>query len=221
MEILEQLRGGLIVSCQPVDNGPMDDPAMVAAMAQAAVAGGAVGVRIEGIDNLKATRAKVDVPIIGITKRDLSTSKVRITPLVRDAKALIEQGADIVGYDATDRSRPDAKETIIQTILNAGRLAMADCGALEDAREAIAQGASIVGSTLSGYVGETASPTALPDFAFVRQLSTLDAFVMAEGRYNTPEFARKAIKAGADSVTIGSALTRLEIATSWFVDALK
>ncbi|TBL30201.1 N-acetylmannosamine-6-phosphate 2-epimerase, partial [Klebsiella oxytoca] len=75
-----QQKGGLIVSCQPVDNSPMDKPDIVAAMAQAAVNAGAVAVRIEGIDNLKETRPLIDVPIIGIVKRDLPDSPVRITP---------------------------------------------------------------------------------------------------------------------------------------------
>lgn len=71
MSVVERLRGGLVASCQPVDNGPMDRPDIVAAMAQAAVAGGAVGLRIEGMANLRATRRLVDVPIIGIVKRNL------------------------------------------------------------------------------------------------------------------------------------------------------
>ena len=37
-----QQKGGLIVSCQPVDNSPMDKPEIVAAMARAAVNAGAV-----------------------------------------------------------------------------------------------------------------------------------------------------------------------------------
>ena len=40
---------------------------------------------------------------------------------------------------------------------------------------------------------------------------------MAEGRYNTPSLARKAIIEGADAVTIGSAITRIDNITSWFV----
>ena len=40
-------QGGLIVSCQPVPNSPMDRPEIVAAMAQAAVSAGAVAIRIE------------------------------------------------------------------------------------------------------------------------------------------------------------------------------
>ena len=79
-QILTQLKNGLIASCQPVDDGPMDSPEIVAAMAKASVIGGAAGLRIEGIENLKAVRAVVDVPIVGIVKRDLPDSPVRITP---------------------------------------------------------------------------------------------------------------------------------------------
>src|SRR5690606_7553466 len=84
MSLLDRLRGGLVASCQPVDDGPMDRPDIVAAMARAAVAGGAAGIRIEGVDNLRATRPLVDVPIIGLVKRDLDDSPVRITVTVED-----------------------------------------------------------------------------------------------------------------------------------------
>jgi len=87
--MLKGLKGGLIVSCQPVDGGPMDRPDIVAAMAMAAVAGGAVGLRIEGIANLRAVRPLVAVPIIGIVKTDLPDSPVRITVTVADALALM------------------------------------------------------------------------------------------------------------------------------------
>ena len=79
-EVLDKIKFGLIASCQPVDDGPMDKPEIVAAMAQASVIGGAAGLRIEGVENLKATRPTVNVPIIGIVKRDLPDSPVRITP---------------------------------------------------------------------------------------------------------------------------------------------
>ena len=65
-EVLDKIKFGLIASCQPVDDGPMDKPEIVAAMAQASVIGGAAGLRIEGVENLKATRPTVNVPIIGI-----------------------------------------------------------------------------------------------------------------------------------------------------------
>ena len=224
MSLPETLRGGLVVSCQPVDGGAMDRPEIVAAMAQAAVAGGAVALRIEGIANLRATRLLVSVPIIGLVKRDLPNSPVRITPLVEDARALIGEGADIVAYDATARPRPDRREDVVAVIRAAGIPAMADCATRADAQRALAEGAAVIGTTLSGYTADTASDDPGPDLEFLRQCRALGAFVMAEGRYNTPDLAARAIAAGADAVTVGSALTRLEVMTGWFraaVDAAR
>lgn len=65
MSLLAQLdqkiaaNGGLIVSCQPVPDSPLDKPEIVAAMALAAEQAGAVAIRIEGVANLQATRAVV------------------------------------------------------------------------------------------------------------------------------------------------------------------
>ncbi|QDY70442.1 N-acetylmannosamine-6-phosphate 2-epimerase [Qingshengfaniella alkalisoli] len=221
MSVPDQLRGGLIASCQPVDDGPMDRPEIVAAMAQAAVAGGAAGLRIEGLENLRATRAHVNVPIIGIVKRNLPDSPVRITVTVRDAQELLEAGADIVAYDATRRPRSDRREDIVAAILDGGAIAMADCSTVEDAQTAMAEGATIIGTTLSGYTDETAGDDDAPDFGLIREFRRLDSFVMAEGRFNSPDLAKKAIAAGADAVTVGSALTRLEVVTGWFAEAVR
>jgi len=221
MSVLQRLKGGLVASCQPVDDGPMDRPEIVAAMAQAAVAGGAVGLRIEGVDNLRAVRPVVDVPIIGIVKTDLADSPVRITVTVEDALALADAGADIIAYDATPRARPNAREEILAAILGRGRLAMADCSALEDGQAALLGGASVLGSTLSGYTAETEGRHEGPDFELIAAFKALGGFVMAEGRINTPELAARAMAAGADAVTVGSALTRLEYVTGWFASAVR
>ncbi len=221
MNLLERLRGGLVASCQPVDDGPMDRPEIVAAMAQAAVAGGAAGLRIEGVENLRATRPHVDVPIIAIVKRDLPDSPVRITTTIADARALIEAGADIVAYDATPRPRTDARDDILAAIIAGGALAMADCATRADAEAALAGGAAIVGTTLSGYTAETEGRGDGPDLDLIRAFRALGGFVMAEGRIDTPELAAQAMRAGADAVTVGSALTRLEIVTGRFADAVR
>ncbi|MBA4489822.1 putative N-acetylmannosamine-6-phosphate 2-epimerase [Paracoccus sp. S1E-3] len=221
MNVLERLRGGLVVSCQPVDGGPMDRPEIVAAMAQAAVAGGAAALRIEGVENLRATRPVVEVPIIGIVKRDLPDSPVRITPTIADAQALIAAGADIVAYDGTARPRPDDRDAILAAIRAGGVLAMTDCAEPDDGRAALSGGAAIIGTTLSGYTAETATDDDAPDLALIGRFQALGGFVMAEGRFNTPELARQAILAGADAVTVGSALTRLEVVTGWFADAIR
>ncbi len=216
MDALETLRGGLVVSCQPVDDGPMDRPDIVAAMAAAAVAGGAAGLRIEGVANVSAIRGAVGVPIIAILKRDLPDSPVRITPYAEDVRALAAAGADIVAYDATDRARPETTSALVSAIRQAGRLAMADCAAPEDGRRALADGAAILGTTLSGYTNATAGRGDGVDLDLIAAFRDLGAFVMAEGRVNTPDLAAQAIAAGADAVTVGTALTRLEHVTGWF-----
>lgn len=219
-DLLARLRGGLVVSCQPVDGGPMDSPGIVAAMAAAAVAGGAAGLRIEGVDNLRAAREAVTVPVIGIIKRDLAHSPVRITPLVEDIAALAESGAEIIAVDGTDRSRPGAIADLLRAIHATGRLAMADCATASDGAACKALGFDILGTTLSGYTAETSTAGPEPDFALIRTFRALGGFTMAEGRFNTPDLAARALAAGADAVTVGTALTRLEVMTGWFAAAL-
>ncbi len=220
MDLLEKLRGGLVVSCQPVDGGPLDRPEIVAALAEAAVAGGAAGLRIEGIRNLEAVRPRVAVPVIGIVKRDLESSPVRITPLNADARALIAAGADIVAVDATDRPPPHPPPPAPRAPPASGALAMADCATPADGSRALAAGAAILGTTLSGYTAETAGQGDGVDLELIGSFRALGGFVMAEGRINTPALAAAAIQAGADAVTVGTALTRLELATGWFATAI-
>lgn len=219
-DILARLRGGLVVSCQPVDGGPMDSPSIVAAMAAAAVAGGAAALRIEGVDNLRAARKAVTVPIIGIIKRDLADSPVRITPFVEDVAALAASGGDIIAVDGTDRQQPAATADLLQAIHATGCLAMADCATASDGAACKALGFDILGTTLSGYTAETVTDEPDPDFALIRAFRALGGFTMAEGRFNTPELAARALAAGADAVTVGTALTRLEVMTGWFAAAL-
>lgn len=221
MTVLDSLRGGLVVSCQPVSGGPMDQPEIVAAMAAAAVKGGAAAVRIEGLPNLEATRTAVSVPIIGILKRDLANSPIRITPFVEDVLALARAGADVIAYDATERPRPATTAELVNAIHDAGALAMADCSKLSDGRRALLEGADILGTTLSGYTEQTLSRCTDVDLDLIRAFWELGGFVMAEGRVNSPSRVTAAMLAGAHSVTVGTALTRLEHMTSWFVAAIE
>lgn len=217
--ILDQLRGNLVVSCQPVVGGPLDKPEITARFALAALDGGARGLRIEGIENLKAVRAVTDAPIIGLIKSDRDDTEVRITSTVEEARALALNGADIVAFDATDRPRPASVADIVAAIRSEGKLAMADCATSEEGRTAVEAGCAIVGSTLSGYTGAVVPDE--PDFALVSALAGLGSFVIAEGRYNVPDYARRAMRAGADAVVVGSAITRPEHITSWFVRAIE
>ncbi len=123
---LSRMRGGLVVSCQPVTGGLLEYPEIVAAMAAAAIARGAAGIRIEGVEYLRATRAATTAPIIGLMKRDLADSPVRITPFVEDVQALATAGADIVAGDATARPRQVALADLAGAIRAADLIGMAD-----------------------------------------------------------------------------------------------
>ncbi|WP_275790983.1 putative N-acetylmannosamine-6-phosphate 2-epimerase [Pararhizobium gei] len=197
----------------------MDAPEFVAAFARAAVNAGASALRIESIAYVKAVRAVVSVPIIGIVKRDLADSPVRITPFVSDAEGLCEAGADIVAFDATDRARPETVETLVAAVKRRGKLTMADCASIEDAERALGAGVDFVGTTLSGYV--TGQAPTDPDTELVASLRRLTPFVVAEGRIRTPQQAQQAVRAGAYAVVIGSAITRTEHVTAWFREALE
>lgn len=160
--------GGLIVSCQPVPGSPMDKPEIVAAMAQAAASAGAVAVRIEGIENLRTVRPHLSVPIIGIIKRDLTGSPVRITPYLQDVDALAQAGADIIAFDASFRSRPVDIDSLLTRIRLHGLLAMADCSTVNEGISCHQKGIEFIGTTLSGYTGPI-TPVE-PDLAMVAML---------------------------------------------------
>jgi N-acylglucosamine-6-phosphate 2-epimerase len=219
-KLLETLKNRVVVSCQPVVGGPMDSTPIITSLGLAAQSGGAAGLRIEGIESVRSLANACDLPIIGIVKRDLEDSPVRISPLFEDIDALAEAGANVIAYDATQRSRPVSTAALVQRIHECGVLAMADCARLEDGVQAIAEGADALGTTLSGYAYNEVSEDSAPDMALLGGFAQLGAFVIAEGRLKTPQDAAKAMKHGADTVVVGSAITRVEYITTWFSDAV-
>ncbi len=216
--VMERLRGGVIVSCQPAPGGPMDNVASVVGFALAARDGGARGLRIQGARNVAAVAGACDLPIIGLIKRDLPDSPVRITALLEDVQALAGAGATIIAFDATAWPRPVAVPDLIAAIHARGRLAMADCTDIAEMRAALAADADIIASTMSGYTGGAVPPG--PDLALVRAGAALGAPLLAEGRYNTPALAAAAIAAGAHAVVVGTAITRPEVITAWYAVAI-
>jgi len=197
----------------------MDSQDAVVGFAGCALEGGAVGLRIEGAARVAAVRKAYAVPIIGLIKRDLPDSPIRITPYLHDVDALAHAGANIIAVDATDRVRPVDLGALIDRIHSHRCLAMADCAHLAEAQAAVACGAALVGSTMSGYTGGPVPQH--PDFALVRAMASLGTFVVAEGRLHTPELLAQAVRAGADAVVVGSAVTRPDVVTSWFAQATR
>jgi N-acetylmannosamine-6-phosphate 2-epimerase/N-acetylmannosamine kinase len=217
--LTESFKGALVVSCQPVPGGPFDDPASVVRFALAAQNAGARALRIEGVANVAAVAAACSLPIVGLVKRDLPDTPVRITPWIKDVNALSEAGATIIAFDATDRIRPVPVKALVQAAHAQGRIAMADVATLDEAKSASALGADIIGTTMAGYTDAEPPPRA-PDISLVVEASKLGKSVFAEGRYNEPRLAAAAIRAGATAVVVGSAITRPEHITQWFVDAI-
>lgn len=222
MIALEQMRGGLIVSVQARAHSPLADPSTIAALARCAQAGGAVAVRIEGTLNVRAVKAVLSVPTIGLIKRTYSDFEPYITPTQREVGELVESGADIIAFDATARRRPAGAtvESLAECIRREGAIAMADCATAADGVAACALGISIVATTLCGYTKETTGAS-LPALDLVRKLDALGAFVICEGGIRTPRSARAALDAGSDAIVVGTAITDIEWVTARFSAALR
>ena len=214
MKPLERLQGGLIVSVQAWSGSAIDEPQVLAAMAVAAAANGAVGVRMQGVADLRAARVRLTVPMIGLIKMDAPGFAPYITPTLAAVREVAACGVEIVAFDATGHARPDGSsvEAIVAAIHAAGALAMADCATAGDALAAMASGADILATTLCGYTDETRG-AALPALPLVRELAELDAFVVCEGGVHRPEEVAAAFDAGADAVVVGTAITN----TDWLV----
>lgn len=223
MSIIEQINGRLIVSCQAYPGEPMRHPETMAQIAQACVQGGAAAIRVQGLDDIRATVPVVDVPVIGLWKD--GDDGVYITPTLPHALACAEAGAHVVAIDGTRRERPDGSTFAeIVTGLKAQYpevLVMADCGDVEDCVAAEAAGADIIGTTLGGYSGSR-EKTQGPDFEFARAaVAACSAPVVVEGRVHTVEQAREVMTTGAHAVCVGTAITHPSTITGWFAAAVE
>ena len=220
----ERLAGGLIVSCQARLSHPLHDSRMIAAIARAAVMGGAVGLRLNGEDDIREVRRTLGVPIIGIRKVWTPESRVYITPTFADAQVVADAGADIIAIDGTSRPRRggDRLEDLIPKIKDVlGRPIMADVATVEEGVNAAALGADLVATTLSGYTDAERAPEE-PDLDLVRNLGVLLRVpVVAEGRYRAPGQVREALRMGAFAVVVGRAITDPLMLTMAFVEGTK
>ncbi len=222
--VIQSLQGGLVVSCQAPAQSPLHEPSVIAAIAQASIFQGAVGVRIDTPAHVEAVRQRVDLPIIGLWKQQLAGSDVYITPQFIHAQAIALAGADIIAIDATLRPRPEA-ETVMSLIQHIhddlGKLVMADVDTVEGAIAAVEAGADIVGTTLYGYTAETRHLKP-PGFDLLKQLvARLDAPVVCEGGIATPQMVRQALDLGAYTVVVGTAITGIDLLVQSYVAACR
>ena len=221
--MLEKLKGKLIVSCQALPDEPLHSSFIMGRMALAAKEGGASGIRAQSVEDIKEIQRQVELPIIGIIKRNYDDSDVYITPTKKEIDELLGTGCEIIALDATYRKRPyDEKvEDLVERIQEKGVLAMADCSTFEECREAEKIGFDIISTTLFGYTDYSENLEG-PDFETIKKVVELvKKPVIAEGKINTPEDLEKVFKCGVYSAVVGSAITRPQLITKKFVEKTK
>ncbi len=223
-DVLEAIKGGLIVSCQALEDEPLHSSHIMMRMAKAALMGGAIGIRANSPEDCTEIKKHIELPIIAIYKKVYGTSEVFITPTIEEVKQLLAANPEIIAVDATKRTRPDGKtlEEFYKEIRKVyDGLIMADISDFEEAVNAEKIGFDIVSTTLSGYTEYTLDRQK-PDVDLIKELkSVIKVPIIAEGNIDTPSNAVECLNAGAWAVVVGGAITRPQLITKKFVDSMK
>lgn len=223
-EILNQIQNNLIVSCQALVDEPLHSSFIMSKMALAAKLGGAAAIRANGYDDIKMIKEEVDLPVIGIVKKDYENSKVYITPTFKEVTEVYNAGAEIIAMDATLQGRPMG-ETLKNLVFKTKKeypnlILMADISTYSEGILAEKLGFDLVSTTLSGYTPYTKDQN-IPNLGLVKVLNeNISIPVIAEGGIWTPEQLKLAFLNGAFSAVIGSAITRPMEITKKFVKVL-
>lgn len=226
-EKVTQMKGKLIVSCQALPDEPLHSSFIMGRMALAAKEGGAFGIRANTKEDIREIQSQVDLPIIGIVKRDYEDSSIYITPTEKEVNELIEVQPEIIAVDATARLRPgglslaDFFSSMKEKYPN--QLWMADCSTVEEALYADSLGFDFIGTTMVGYTPQSKGlRIEADDFMILRQIISKSKHpVIAEGNIDTPEKAKRVIELGAFCVVVGSIITRPQLITRAFTKALE
>jgi N-acylglucosamine-6-phosphate 2-epimerase len=198
---------------------------VIAAMAEASLNNGAVGVRLESPEHIGAVRRRCpQALIVGLWKRTYPDSAVYITPGWEEIRTVWGAGADVVAIDATERFRPGGQELedlIHRARRELGAPLMADVDSLANGLRAAALGCDWVGTTLYGYTEATATqrPPAWELLPQLRQQLPEAVTLICEGGIASPQQVRQALAAGADAVVVGTAITGVDLQVAAYVAA--
>lgn len=211
------MKRGLIVSCQALENEPLHSSFIMGRMALAAKMGGAVGIRANSIEDITEIKKNVDLPIIGIIKKDYEGMKSYITPTKLELEQLIETKVDVIALDATIDSDLELLKSLKRDYPD--QKFMADISTVEEGVRAEELGFDYIGTTMVGY---TEHSKGLNNFEVLEELiKRCKTPIIAEGNFDTPEKAKKAIEMGAYSVVVGGAITRPQLITKKFNEAVE
>lgn len=220
-EVLDKIRGGMIVSCQALKDEPLYSSYIMSRMAYAAWEGGAVGIRANTVEDITEIKKTVDLPVIGIIKEVYEGSDVYITPTIKEVDALVACGVDIIATDCTKRQRPDGKtlDEFFKEIRAKypDQLFMADCSSYEEGVHAAEIGLDLIGTTMNGYT-EYTKGSKLPNLELMKSLvADTKKPVIAEGGIWTPEQLKAALGTGVLAAVVGTAITRPRDITRHFI----
>lgn len=216
------IQRGLIVSCQALENEPLHSSFIMGRMALAAKQGGAKGIRANSVEDIQEIKQNIDLPIIGIIKRDYEDAEVYITATMKEIDELVSEGVEVIALDATESSRPDNEklDNFYKDIRNKypNQLLMADCSTVSEATHAAQLGFDYIGTTLVGYTKQSKdSKIEENDFKIIREiLNKVDKPVIAEGNIDTPKKAKRVLELGCYAVVVGGAITRPQQITERF-----
>ena len=174
-KLFAQIKGGLIVSCQALETEPLytKEGGVMPLMAKAAAMSGAVGIRANTVRDITQIKQVVDLPVIGIIKKDYPGTPMYITVTMKEVDELVACGVDILAVQGNCRPPPrrlyfGPVHPRHQGEISRTRLLMADCDNFENAMLCAEAGADFVGTTMRGYTPETQGINDI-DFEFCPQ----------------------------------------------------